>query len=196
MDRSDQNVIPQLHSVSRSLCFPLPSGLARVNGRNATRAFKLTTFTPTFAFRLPFSDPPTSWRLVLSFSDEIVKLREYRAANPNAEPPKFEDPGFRALVEENVKNTVSRVAQGVVMTDVSGSILSLSRFHSAEPERFLGSSSFHYRSKISSTDIFPSFLPSLRNQHWQAFLTEQKNGGQKRAGEAVAPLKPVYVHGE
>jgi len=56
----------------------------------------------------------------LVFSDEIVKLREYRAANPNAEPPKFEDPGFRALVEENVKNTVSRIAQGAVMTDVSG----------------------------------------------------------------------------
>jgi hypothetical protein len=55
----------------------------------------------------------------LGFSDEIVKLREYRKANPNAEPPKFEDPGFRALVEENVKNTVSRIAQGAVMTDVS-----------------------------------------------------------------------------
>ena len=57
-------------------------------------------------------------------SDEIVKLREYRAANPSAEPPKFDDPGFRALVEENVKNTVTRIAQGPVMTDVSSPFLS------------------------------------------------------------------------
>ena len=62
----------------------------------------------------------------LAFSDEIVKLRDYRAANPNADPPKFEDPGFRALVEENVKNTVSHVANGAIMTDVSAL-----NFHSA-----------------------------------------------------------------
>ena len=52
-------------------------------------------------------------------SDEIVKLREYRAANPDAGPPKFEDPGFRALVEENVKNTVWSISQDSIMTDVS-----------------------------------------------------------------------------
>jgi hypothetical protein len=55
----------------------------------------------------------------LVLSDEIVKLREYRAANPNAEAPKFEDPGFRALTEENVKNTVSRIASSAIMADVS-----------------------------------------------------------------------------
>lgn len=35
-------------------------------------------------------------------------------------------------------------------------------------------------------------LPSLRDQHWQAFLAEQKNG----ASESGTPLNPVYVHGE
>ena len=56
----------------------------------------------------------------LVLSDEIVKLREYRAANSSAEAPQFEDPGFRALVEENVKDTVSRIANDGIMTDVSG----------------------------------------------------------------------------
>lgn len=57
----------------------------------------------------------------LVLSDEIVKLREYRAANSSAEPPKYDDPGFRALVEENVKNTVSRISSDAIMTNVSSS---------------------------------------------------------------------------
>ena len=69
----------------------------------------------------------------LVLSDEIVKLREYRAANPNAEAPKFEDPGFRALVEENVKSTVYSVANDTILADVSSRCL-----HSTVPERFLG----------------------------------------------------------
>lgn len=76
--------------------------------------------------------------ICLVFSDEIVKLREYRAANPDAGPPMFGDPGFRALVEENVKNTVSRVVQEPVIYDVSGLPFSLKYFYPAWPKRFLG----------------------------------------------------------
>jgi carbonic anhydrase len=83
-----------------------------------------------------------------STRDEIVKLREYRAANPDAGPPMFGDPGFRALVEENVKNTVSRIVQEPVIND-----------------------------------------------HWQAFLAQEKNGAEKRASESDVPLRPVFVHG-
>lgn len=73
----------------------------------------------------------------LVLSDEIVKLREYRAANPNAEAPGFNDTGFRALVEENVKKTVYSIANDTIMADVS----SRSLHSSTVPERFLGPSS-------------------------------------------------------
>lgn len=72
----------------------------------------------------------------LVLSDEIVKLREYRAANLSAEAPDFKDAGFRALVEENVKNTVYSIANDPIMADVSSRHL-----HSTVPERFLGPSS-------------------------------------------------------
>ncbi|KAF9788200.1 carbonic anhydrase [Thelephora terrestris] len=52
-----------------------------------------------------------------STRDEIVKLREYRAANPDAGPPQFNDSGFRALVEENVKNTVWGISQDPIIYD-------------------------------------------------------------------------------
>lgn len=74
----------------------------------------------------------------LVLSDEIVKLREYRAANPDAEPPKFNDPGFRALVEENVKNTVWSISQDSIIEDVSSSSLSLIHSNSAWSKSFLG----------------------------------------------------------
>ena len=102
-------------------------------------------------------------------SDGIVKLREYRAANPDAGPPKFEDPGFRALVEENVKNTVWSISQDPIMTDVSC------------PSEFL--------------PLIWFSLCSLYCQHWKAYLAEQKESSRKRAYESDVPLKPVYVHG-
>ena len=74
----------------------------------------------------------------LVLSDEIAKLREYRAANPDAEAPKFNDPGFRALVEENVKNTVWSISQDSVIEDVSSPSFSLIHFHSARFKKFLG----------------------------------------------------------
>jgi len=72
----------------------------------------------------------------LVLSDEIVKLREYRAANSSAETPGYADVGFRALVEENVKNTVYSIAKDTIMADVSSR-----RLHSTVPEIFLGPSS-------------------------------------------------------
>ena len=74
----------------------------------------------------------------VAFSDEIVKLREFRAANPNAEPPVFEDPGFRALVEENVKQTVRRIARSTVMTDVSIPSFPVLVIISSRSKKFLG----------------------------------------------------------
>jgi len=47
-------------------------------------------------------------------SPEIVKLRE---SNVTTEP-EFEDPGYRALVEENVKESVSNIANDPVMQAV------------------------------------------------------------------------------
>jgi len=46
---------------------------------------------------------------------EIVKLRESNTANNVTAEPEFEDPGYRALVEENVKESVSNVANDPVM---------------------------------------------------------------------------------
>ena len=59
----------------------------------------------------------------LVLSDEIVKLRESRAANASASAPAFGDPGYRALVEENVKNSVSGIVNSAIMQEVSSTCL-------------------------------------------------------------------------
>lgn len=46
---------------------------------------------------------------------EIVTLREFNAANNVTEEPEFEDPGYRALVEENIKDSVCNIANDPVM---------------------------------------------------------------------------------
>lgn len=46
---------------------------------------------------------------------EIAKLREFNAANNVTEEPEFEDLGYRALVEENVKESVCNIANDPVM---------------------------------------------------------------------------------
>jgi len=46
---------------------------------------------------------------------EIVKSREANLANNVTAEPEFEDPGYRALVEENVKESVSNIANDPVM---------------------------------------------------------------------------------
>ena len=51
-------------------------------------------------------------------SPEIVQLRESNAANNVTTEPKFEDPGYRALVEENVKVSVSNIANDPIMQAV------------------------------------------------------------------------------
>jgi hypothetical protein len=75
----------------------------------------------------------------LVLSDEIVKLREYRAANPDAGPPQFNDSGFRALVEENVKNSVWGISQDTIIYDVSSSPYPLSSSILLGPRNFLAS---------------------------------------------------------
>lgn len=55
---------------------------------------------------------------MLASSPEIVQLRESNAANNVTEEPKFEDPGYRALVEENVKVSVSNIANDPIMQGV------------------------------------------------------------------------------
>ena len=121
-------------------------------------------------------------------SDEIVKLREYRAANPSAEPPKFDDPGFRALVEENVKNTVTRIAQGPVMTDVSSPFLSAHFPTSIQsyPGDFLASLS-PPRSMIPPAYMVPCYLPltiSTGKRFWR---------DRRTAHTRLAPLNPVLL---
>jgi len=54
----------------------------------------------------------------LTSSPEIVKLRETYVANNITEEPEFEEPGYRALVEENVKESVSNIANDPVMQAV------------------------------------------------------------------------------
>ena len=54
-------------------------------------------------------------------SPEIVQLRESNAANNVTEEPEFEDPGYRALVEENVKVSVSNIANDPIMQAVCSS---------------------------------------------------------------------------
>jgi hypothetical protein len=44
--------------------------------------------------------------LTLALSPEIVELRESNIANNVTEEPEFNDTGYRALVEENVKESV------------------------------------------------------------------------------------------
>ncbi|KAF9051724.1 carbonic anhydrase [Panaeolus papilionaceus] len=48
---------------------------------------------------------------------EIVELRNKHAAAGHAEQPHIRDPGFRALVEENVKVAVARIASSSVITN-------------------------------------------------------------------------------
>ncbi|KAJ3502408.1 hypothetical protein NLJ89_g8904 [Agrocybe chaxingu] len=50
---------------------------------------------------------------------EIVELRTKNAAVAEIEEPDIKEPGFRALVEENVKASVSRIAASSVITNVS-----------------------------------------------------------------------------
>jgi len=56
--------------------------------------------------------------LTLASSPEIVNLRESNATNNATAEPEFGDPGYRALVEENVKESVSNVANDPVMQTV------------------------------------------------------------------------------
>lgn len=56
--------------------------------------------------------------MTLAPSPEIVQLREFNVANNVTEEPEFEDPGYRALVEENVKEGVSNIANDPVMQAV------------------------------------------------------------------------------
>lgn len=48
-------------------------------------------------------------------SPEIVSYREANANNTTVDPPKIDDPAFRALVEENVKDSVFNVVISPVM---------------------------------------------------------------------------------
>ena len=45
-------------------------------------------------------------------------MREFNVANNVTKEPEFEDPGYRALVEENVKVSVSNIANDPVMQAV------------------------------------------------------------------------------
>jgi len=55
---------------------------------------------------------------ILASSPEIVQLRESNVANNVTKEPEFQDPGYRALVEENVKVSVSNVANDPIMQAV------------------------------------------------------------------------------
>jgi len=48
---------------------------------------------------------------------EIVQYREANENNTAAEPPKYDNPAFRALVEENVKDSVFNIAVSPVMQE-------------------------------------------------------------------------------
>jgi carbonic anhydrase len=50
---------------------------------------------------------------------EIVALRTENANNPNVPPPANDNPGFRALVEENVKLNVARLASSLIQNKAS-----------------------------------------------------------------------------
>lgn len=56
--------------------------------------------------------------LTLILSPEIVKLREFNIANNVTEEPEFENPGYRVLIEENVKESVCNIANDPVMQAV------------------------------------------------------------------------------
>ena len=79
--------------------------------------------------RLPPGKPPPVHSchglFTLPSSPEIVQLRESNVANNVTEEPEFEDPGYRALVEENVKLSVSNIANDPIMQAVCLSLVSL-----------------------------------------------------------------------
>ena len=109
---------------------------------------------------------------MLAFSPEIVQLRESNIANNVTEEPEFDDPGYRVLVEENVKESVCNIANDPAMLTVRLSLVSC-----PQPPTLTWSS-----------------------QHWEAFNLEQKGGTtpaarKKRSGGEGGPLKPVFVHG-
>jgi len=55
---------------------------------------------------------------MLASSPEIVQLRESNAANNVTKEPEFANPGYRALVEENIKLSVSNIANDPIMRAV------------------------------------------------------------------------------
>ena len=52
---------------------------------------------------------------MLVLSSEIVELREFNIANNVTEEPEFNNAGYRALVEENVKQSVFNIINDPVM---------------------------------------------------------------------------------
>ncbi|KDQ21708.1 hypothetical protein BOTBODRAFT_40399 [Botryobasidium botryosum FD-172 SS1] len=48
---------------------------------------------------------------------EIVALRNANAGHSHVDAPGIDDPGFRALIEENVKKSVNSIASGTIITD-------------------------------------------------------------------------------
>lgn len=59
------------------------------------------------------------------FSPEIVELREFNLANNVTTEPEFNNPGYQALVEENIKESVSNIANDPAMQAVCLSFISL-----------------------------------------------------------------------
>ncbi|KAF9552587.1 carbonic anhydrase [Agrocybe pediades] len=65
---------------------------------------------------------------------EIVEHRERCKENPITELPDLHDPAFRALVEENVKSNVEKVAKSAVIRDHYASVASSNGAKSPEEE--------------------------------------------------------------
>ena len=106
---------------------------------------------------------------MLALSSEIVELREFNIANNVTEEPEFDDAGYRALVEENVKQSVLNIVNDPVMQMVCLFLVPITGTN-LTPQHW---DAFDLEQKGGST-------PAVR---------------RKRASYEDGPLSPVFVHG-
>jgi hypothetical protein len=99
-----------------------------------------------------FSDAP-------GFSQEIVSFREANENNSTATPLGIDDPAFRALVEENVKNSVTNVVNSPQMAQHWGDYAAQNNGSSTAYRRDNGSVPLNPVYVHGEPTVFLSLLP-------------------------------------
>jgi carbonic anhydrase len=111
---------------------------------------------------------------------EIVALREKNKGNTTVEEPEVNEPGFRALVEENVKLTVSKIAENNIIKNHFATLAkqSTSPAPEAKAESAEAKSSHYKRADHAATP---------GNVFIHGWVYDIENGEVKDLGVSVGP---------